>query len=254
MARQRVPPLVDEETQLVTHLFQLFTTFDRSGRTLVSKSLITLAKSAVVVSSLLSLPPALANGVRDTLNLIALEEPAAEDSATGISNLRGWAVSPWGVDRVELYIDDIYQFDIPSTGARLDVCRVYKPTDYPGSCFSGFSMAYNYSNLSSGWHTARVRVIDDFGDWNDTSADFEVTRFSRSFIPSADQLSLTYTFPVLLGQTEFAIACLWADGNFYDAFLTWDPAKQDWKTEFIRNVDAYCPPEAGTYEHYWFVP
>ena len=50
----------------------------------------------------------------------ALEEPVSSETHTGVGNLRGWAVSSDGIEKVEIYIDGVYAFDAPYGGNRGD--------------------------------------------------------------------------------------------------------------------------------------
>jgi hypothetical protein len=93
--------------------------------------------------------------------VLALEEPAANSTYTGVANIRGWVVGSAGINRVELSIDGELKTNIPVGGRRTDVGGAY--LSYPDSSNSGFSMAFNYSNLASGQHAVLVRAIDREG-------------------------------------------------------------------------------------------
>jgi len=186
--------------------------------------------------------------------IVNLEEPSAGDVKTGISNLRGWAVAPTQIVRVELMLDGTHVFDVPFGAQRLDVCGIYDPVDYPGACQSGFSMAYNYSNLAAGTHEAAVRVVDVNGDWNTAARTFSVTRFPSSFIPDAGLIDLSDSFPALVSPNQFILGCLLVDGDYYDVQLVWDTKKQDWKTEIIANSNLDCPPQAAVHGSSWIEP
>jgi hypothetical protein len=107
----------------------------------------------------------------------ALEEPSNGSIYSGVSNVRGWAVSSVGVNRVELLVDGTLVTQIPSGGLRTDVGNAYP--NYPNSSQSGFSMAYNYSNLTAGAHFISVNVVDNQGSQKSAGASFNVARFKK---------------------------------------------------------------------------
>ena len=90
---------------------------------------------------------------------VVIEEPAVGESYSGVTNLRGWVVSPAGIGRyaLEVYIDGEFAFYMPVGGNRADVAEAY--SNYPGSDQSGFSMAFNYKSLSPGTHEIKVRAL-----------------------------------------------------------------------------------------------
>ena len=112
---------------------------------------------------------------------------------SGIANIRGWAVAPQGLQRIELYFDGALQGNIPLGGRRADVGDAYP--SYPGSADSGFAMAFNYSTLSAGPHTLTVRAVDAAGATRDASAAFTVTRFANAYIADPAAVSLNQASP-----------------------------------------------------------
>lgn len=153
-----------------------------------------------------------------------LEEPAAGSTYSGVANVRGWAVAPQGLEKVELYVDDQFFSNLPLGGRRADVGNAYP--NYPGSAQSGFAMAFNYSNLTAGPHTFTVRAIDAAGGGRDARVTANVVRFEQTFMadPAAvnvDQASLAW-----IGNT-ITVENLVADGKLYNIQLDWRPAAQD---------------------------
>ena len=121
---------------------------------------------------------------------VVLEEPAANQTYAGIANLRGWAVGPNPIDRVEMYIDAAHVFDVPYGATRLDV-GAGRP-DCPGSSASGFSMAFNYSNLVPGVHTFTARAVDHTGLSFEDSAQISLIRFGDiKFVTAQDVFDFT---------------------------------------------------------------
>ncbi len=190
----------------------------------------------------------------DPRNIARLEEPSPADVKTGVANLRGWAVSPWGVDRVGFYLDGVYLYDIPFGGKRLDVCAIYDPVAYPGSCESGFSMAFTYSRLEPGPHVAEVRVMDLQGGWSSDAAQFSVTRFANPFVPDAALIDLRESVLEVLSNNQFALRCLVVEGVYYHAQLIWDKKQQDWKSELIADAGGDCPITGGANAVFWPPP
>jgi hypothetical protein len=138
----------------------------------------------MVLASLPLLGASGAFGSQEDYIVIGLEEPAAGSVATGVSNLRGYAVGKFGVERIELMIDGEYRFDLPYRGKRGDVGNSYS---YPDDEYSGFSMAFNYSMLEPGEHTVTVRAWDIYNDFNEVTHTFEVVRFDDESWTSKDR-------------------------------------------------------------------
>ncbi len=150
--------------------------------------------------------------------LLAVEEPAAGSTYSGISNLRGWTVGSAGIDHVELYVDGTFATNVPVGGLRDDVGNQYP--SYPNSKNSGFSMAFNYSNLSAGSHAIQVRAVDREGTNRETTTNFNVTRFDNSYIADPANVNLggaSGTFDT----RSISLKNMTADGKTYDVRLDW---------------------------------
>lgn len=156
--------------------------------------------------------------------ILNLEEPVSGGTASGVANLRGWAVSQHAVQRVDLYVDGTLAFAVPYGGSRGDVEAAYP--SYPGSGSSGFSMAYNYSNLSEGPHTFLVRATDSVGNYRDASATFTVVRFPSSFIANPGELSLLGASATMLDGNTFRLNNVVVQGVAYNLILRWNTATQ----------------------------
>lgn len=157
--------------------------------------------------------------------VLSLEEPTANSTYTGVANIRGWAVGSAGIQRVELYVDGTLKTSIPVGGRRSDVGSSY-PT-YPNSSDSGFSMAYNYSNLNAGQHSIRVRAVDSEGASKDASATFNATRFDNSYISNPSSINLNAA-TVSHDSQSIVINNIAADGKTYDIRLDWRTAIQNY--------------------------
>ncbi|MCP5420840.1 MAG: matrixin family metalloprotease [Gammaproteobacteria bacterium] len=163
--------------------------------------------------------------------VLNLEEPTTGSVKTGVANIRGWAISSSALDRVELFVDGVSRGEIPSGGLRKDVASNF-PT-YPNASNSGYSMAFNYSNLSEGNHTILVRAFDDAGSSREFSANFTVVRFDNPFIQNASSVDLSNA-TVSNDQTSIFIKGLRADGGNYDVTLRWQTATQSYEIVDIR--------------------
>ena len=155
--------------------------------------------------------------------VLSLEEPANGSAYSGISNVRGWAVAPQGLAKIELYVDGAFNSNVPLGGQRSDVGASYP--NYPGSANSGFAMAFNYGNISPGTHTFLVRAVDTAGGIRDTSANFTVARFANAYMgdPAAvnlDQATLTAS------GNAMTLNNLLAEGRSYTIRLDWRTATQ----------------------------
>ena len=121
----------------------------------------------------------------------SLDEPFNGGVHAGVGMIRGWALSEEGVDRIEVYVDGRYAFDVPYGDPRADVGEAYPDIDE--SSTSGFSVPFRYGALEAGEHTVSVVVTDRFGDQEERSANFEVVRFEQPFISKADTPNMDWS-------------------------------------------------------------
>jgi len=165
--------------------------------------------------------------------VLALEEPADGVPYSGITNLRGFAVSDAGISRVELYIDGVYVTDIPSGATRNDVADAYP--NYPDSDKSGFSMAYNYGNLSAGNHTFTVRAHDADGTVAERSATFPVQKFHAAYFADPNAVNLDAA-AISVRPQGLQIDGMTLDGKTYDLQLGWSTAAQGFRFDSIAST------------------
>jgi len=154
---------------------------------------------------------------------VFLEEPIADSVYAGIGNLRGWSVATAGVERVEIYIDDVYFTDVPYGGARTDVGDAFPEVE--GSDFSGFSMAYNYSAMEAGQHTITARAIAGDGTSKDSTTEFSVAKFHEDFFPAGTTVNLGVG-QCSASRDEISVVGAILDGQPYDFLLKWRTATQ----------------------------
>ena len=187
---------------------------------------------ALVIFLIVVIQPTFAE--RDTRIRVAIEEPVREERYSGISNLRGWAVSPEGLCSyyLSVYRDDEFAFYLAPYGDRPDVGQAFP--DYPDSDTGGFSMAYNYKALSAGEHKIRVRAYDNAGNYNDAETNFTTEKFVSAFISSdsAVDVSTSETWTIIDKQT-YLVSGPTVEGKQWDFLLKWDRASQSFKMEGI---------------------
>lgn len=160
-----------------------------------------------------------------------LEEPISDLVHGGIGNLRGWAVSPDGIDRIEIYIDGAFAFEAPYGGSRTDVGAQFPEIANANS--SGFSLAYGYSNLLPGEHSITARAYTLLGGQTDSSSTFSVVGFDKTFIPSSDIVDAAGATFTATGD-EFTMENVSIDGRVYDLTLKWRTAEQGFEIIEIR--------------------
>lgn len=166
---------------------------------------------------------------------VSLEEPSHNGTYSGISNLRGWAAAPTGIDRIELYINNQYATDVPYGGARADVGRAYP--SYKNSDYSGFSMAYNYKALPKGSAKMRVRAYDLNGDYNDAESSFEALKFKSEYISDKSEIDISSANSLqLVNSHEFLLQSIRIEGVFWDVQFKWDSASQGFEISTINNA------------------
>lgn len=114
------------------------------------------------------------------LPVAVLESPVDGRVVSGILPIYGWALDKKGIIKVELFIDDQWIANIPYGGTRNDVKTAYP--DYPDAENSGFAMIFNYSVLTSGDHSIRVRVHNQDGLTKDLDAKVTVKKFHGELV------------------------------------------------------------------------
>lgn len=171
--------------------------------------------------------------------VLHLEEPVALSTYAGVANVRGWAVGSAGISRVELYVDNQFETNIPVGGLRPDVGSSYP--SYPNSANAGYSMAYNYSELAAGQHTILVRVIDADGAHQEATATFDVARFDNPYIADPTSISLNGATVSSSGSSIF-IYNMTADGKTYDVRLDWQTPAQNFMLVQIVPTGGTPPP------------
>lgn len=177
----------------------------------------------------------------DTAIRVELEEPAKGGTYTGLSNMRGWTVAPTGIDRVEVYVDGGFLFEIPMGGSRGDVGGAFP--DYPDSRNSGFSGAFNYKNLEPGSHEVTIRAYDTVGNFNEATNQFFTKRFVSPFISDKSKVDLSTTATVsLFDNQSFILGGPTVEGIKWDVLFSWDTATQGFEIVDMAEYSGSQPP------------
>ncbi len=172
---------------------------------------------------------------------MALEEPVNGATYSGVGNIRGWALSTSGIERVVFYLNGDYKGTIPMGGTRRDVAARYP--NYPHAEYSGFSLARNYSLLPPGQHTLRVRITDHSGEYREQTAHFTTTRFGEHrFLSDPTQISLDNATIHGSGD-QIIIQGMRLAGDSFDTTLAWSPAAQGMRHHTITPAPPREPEE-----------
>ena len=166
----------------------------------------------------------------DTLRVF-LEEPVKGDTYSGVGNLRGWSVATVGIDRVEIWIDGAYAFDVPYGGERRDVEGFFPDID--DSANSGFSSAWNYNLMDLGEHTITARAYDTSGQYDESSRTFLVTRFHKPYLGNEDEVDLSDA-QCSVSDSQILLGDAVMDGQVYDILLDWRTTAQGFQIIEIR--------------------
>jgi beta-N-acetylglucosaminidase len=94
-------------------------------------------------------------------------------------NVGGWSVDGYGIQKVQVYVDNTYMGDANLGVSRPDVGNVLP--QYPGSASSGYNYSLNISNISDGIHTITVKSIGNEGSVSSNSV--SVKKVSSQTIP-----------------------------------------------------------------------
>jgi len=162
-----------------------------------------------------------------------LDEPLNRGTQSGVGMIRGWVVSEEPVDRIEVYLDGEYAFDIPYGDPRPDVGAKFP--DIEGAGISGFSVPFRYSALSAGEHDVEVVAIDRFGNRSERSAVFDVVRFHKGYINAQNAPDLLWA-QVGSNTDQIFIRAVNIGGIGYNVTLQWDTRSQKFEIVDITRL------------------
>ena len=164
----------------------------------------------------------------------SLSEPRNNGVHSGVGMIHGWALSEEGVERIEVFIDEEYAFDVPYGDPRADIEKAFP--DINGSSTSGFSVPFRYSTLSAGQHTVSVVVTDEFGAQVERSSTFEVVRFDMAYLNKANTPSLDWSY-VSGFADSITVRSAQVGDQAYDLVLAWQTQTQTFEIVEIIRVD-----------------
>ncbi|HEY8849329.1 MAG TPA: hypothetical protein VIO12_08545, partial [Thermoanaerobaculia bacterium] len=97
----------------------------------------------------------------------SLEAPDPTVSWSGVVPVRGWVLDPGQVTKIELYVDDQFQFLANHGLPRIDIIEAFP--NYPGiqNIAPGFMTGFLASRFSNGPHTVMVKVYLSDGRVNE---------------------------------------------------------------------------------------
>ena len=110
-----------------------------------------------------------------------IDEPAVNQNiSSNIMTVRGWALNPSGIEKVKIYVNNVYKGDAQLGLSRPDIQNVYGAL-YNNTNTSGFKLDVDISNLSTGNNTVKIEAIGKDG-----------TKFtqSRNFVSKSKLKSL----------------------------------------------------------------
>ena len=165
---------------------------------------------------------------------LAIDEPSPGGIHSGIGAVRGWAISSNTIERVEVFVDGEYLFDIPHGGSRGDVGNAFPEVE--GSDLSGYAATVNFNNLVLGEHEVVVRATDSFGSSIERAVDFEVIRFDESFISADDHFELGWAGLSALGRSISIYGANIGEAR-YHVVLQWRDSTQGFEIIRIRKLD-----------------
>jgi copper chaperone CopZ len=100
----------------------------------------------------------------DLSSMVDVDSPSNDvfiEAQNSMVNVTGWSLDAFGVQKVQIYVDNIYNGDATSGMPRTDVDQVYP--GYMGGVNSGYTYTMNISSLSYGAHDISVRSLGNDG-------------------------------------------------------------------------------------------
>jgi hypothetical protein len=162
----------------------------------------------------------------------SLNEPLNNGTQSGVGMIRGWALSEEGIEKIEVFIDGDYAFDVPYGDPRGDIGDAFPDID--GADKSGFSVPFRYSTLNAGQHTVSVVVTDAFGAQVERSSSFEVVRFDMAYINKANTPNMNWSSTASFAD-YIMVRSVQVGEQAYDLVLAWQTQTQTFEiVEIVR--------------------
>jgi hypothetical protein len=106
--------------------------------------------------------------VRSKLPFGGVNTPASQQAITGKVDVTGWALSEAGIESVSIYVDRAFVADCSTGLARPDVSKAYP--SMPASSASGWTVTFDSTNFSAGWHDLTVQAQSKTGATRDLAS------------------------------------------------------------------------------------
>jgi hypothetical protein len=92
-----------------------------------------------------------------------VESPDPSKVQSGMILVKGWALDPNQISKIELWVDNKYQHDVLMFQPRIDIVEAFP--DWPGihSARPGFITGFLASRFSNGNHTVEIRLLTSDG-------------------------------------------------------------------------------------------
>lgn len=161
---------------------------------------------------------------------VAIEEPGNNQTKSGVTNVRGWAIGLEKITSVEYQIDNGTFKRAPYGSQRADVANAFSA--YPVAGSSGYSFVFNWGLLAAGQHSITVRATDLIDRTATATSNFTVTKFDSAFIPGNKVVSINGS-STITNQKTINLNNVNADGKNYNLQLEWDNAAQKFN---INNI------------------
>lgn len=94
--------------------------------------------------------------------------PVSGQAITGKVDVTGWALSEAGIESVSIYVDRTFVADCSTGLSRPDVAKAYP--DMAASGVSGWTVTFDSTNFSPGWHDLTVQAKSKTGATRDLAS------------------------------------------------------------------------------------
>ena len=180
--------------------------------------------------------------VRDTDILVMIETPVQNSTNANISGIRGWTLHPTErVEVVEIYVDDVFTFEVPVGGQRVDVLNAFP--SIPDAEYSGYGQTVNFKNWINGKHRVVVMAYTSDGDYNWAETEFCVNGFIEPFISDPEEIQLTNVRRIHVWDNRLILEGIRVEGLDWNVEMTWNTATQSFE---ISQTTAYTMVNANT--------
>lgn len=115
--------------------------------------------------------------------ITTIDTPIQSGNVYSLNNkidVGGWSVNSYGIEKVQVYLDNNYKGDASIGVQRPDVGKIY--SSYIGASTSGYNYALDISSISNGNHTLTVNSIGN--DGSISSKTINITKISTQTKPS----------------------------------------------------------------------